>query len=147
MGDACSSARYNPEAMTAAIIQFSHSTVTDISLQGDLATVRFDPAMVVKSEDIPLVDASTLWTQAGGITIQEAETEGQIPELPVVLTGGSLEARGYKTVDMIQMPLEDVQGYVELVLEFPQGGTFSVKGTVVSLAMDDVPKYVRHLED
>ncbi len=64
--------------MAGTILQLQGSAVASIVNSPDgWIGVRFDPAMIVKSEGIPQVDASTLWTQAGELVIGEAEIDGE----------------------------------------------------------------------
>lgn len=107
--------------------------------------VRFSPAWVVQSEGIPGVDSSTLWTQSVELVIEACEMEGATPELPARLTGGSVEAGGYRHIDMLPVPLES-EGYLALSLIFSSGETVALRGAGGRLALEGHPKYVRHLE-
>jgi hypothetical protein len=132
--------------MATTIIQLPGSTVSTLSHEGEHAAVRLDPAQIVKSQGIAGVDASTLWTQAGLLRIEEAEREGEPPPLPAVLVGGSLEAGGYRYVDMVPVPLPG-PGYAQLRLVFAGGAVVTLTGTGAALQMEGTPRYVRHLQD
>jgi len=109
--------------------------------------VRFAPAMIVKSQGIPLVDASTLWIQSGALVIEDAQIEGDLPVFPAVVKTGSMEAGGIKYVGSSQLPL-DTQGYAQLTLSF--GGEehpVVITGGGARLDMEDIPKYVEHIAE
>jgi hypothetical protein len=132
--------------MTGTVLHFPESRIEAIRAEGGEALrVRFEPARVVKSEGIPLADASTLWTQSGDLVVDEAELEGAAPALPASLRGGSLEAGGLKTIDMARLPL-DASGYVEVRLVFEDGAEVTLRGSGVRLEMEATPRYLRHLE-
>jgi hypothetical protein len=134
--------------MSGTILQLHDSTLVSVSLNADdEARVRFDPGMVVKSQGIPRVDASTLWRQSGELVIPEAEIEGEPPELPVTVRDGSMETGGLKYMDMVPVPLDDV-GYAELRLSFADGAPeLVIRGAGARLEMEDIPKYIKHIEE
>ena len=133
--------------MAGTILQLHGSTAVSIVTRSDGGiTVRFEPAMIVKSEGIPQVDASTLWTQSGELVIGEAEIEGSCPPLPARLSGGSMEAAGLKYVGMCPVPLESL-GYAQLKLTFEGDAEVAVTGGSASLKMEHTPKYVKHIEE
>ena len=133
--------------MAGTILQLQGSAVASIVTSPDgWIGVRFDPAMIVKSEGIPQVDASTLWTQAGELVIGEAEIDGEPSELPAQLEGGSMEAAGLKYVGMSPVPLDSL-GYAQLRLEFKGGAQMAVTGANARLEMEGTPKYVKHIEE
>ncbi len=133
--------------MAGTILLLKGSTVASIVTNPDGGvSVRFGPAMIVKSEGIPQVDASTLWTQPGALVIGEAEIEGELPELPARLDGGSMEAAGLKYVGMSSVPLDSL-GYAQLKLDFERGAHMVVTGVNARLEMEGTPKYVKHIEE
>ncbi len=108
--------------------------------------MRFASAMIVKSEGIPRVDASTLWTQSGELVIGEGQIEGCVPAFPALLSDGSMEATGLKYVGVIPVPLDNL-GYAQLKLVFADGAEVIVTGVNGKLGMEDTPKYVKHMEE
>ena len=133
--------------MAGTIIQLQGSMVTSITTNRDGAvSVQFGPAMIVKSEGIPQVDASTLWTQSGELVIVEANIEGECFALPARLSGGSVEAGGLKYVGMLPVPLES-PGYAQLKLVFDGGSEVTITGAGARLEMASLPKYVKHIEE
>lgn len=133
--------------MTGSVLQFPDSTVESITSRADgSVAVRFNRAFLVKSEGIPYADASTLWTQAGELVVEDAELRGEAPQLPARLTGGSIEFNGYKFLDMVQIPLA-AEGYAELTIRFDgQAEALVVSGSGARLLLDDIAKYVKHMD-
>lgn len=133
--------------MAGTILQLQGTTAASIATNPDGGiSVRFGPAMIVKSEGIPQVDASTLWTQSGELVIGEAQIEGSCPTLPALLSGGSMEAAGLKYVGMSPVPLDSL-GYAQLKLAFEGGAEVAITGVGARLRMEDTPKYVKHIEE
>ena len=134
--------------MTGTIVQLHDSTIVSIAIDAEEeARVRFSPAMIVKSQGIPRVDASTLWRQSGELVIGEAECEGDLPDFPARVLSGSIEAGGLKYVDMIPVPI-DVAGYAQLRLSFAEGSSdLVITGISARLEMEDIPKYLEHIAE
>lgn len=134
--------------MSGSIVQLHDSTVDSIG-QGDGGSieVRFSIAFVVKSEGIPVADPSTLWTQAATLFIEDAEIDGEPPDLPGALTGGSIETGGFKYMDMLPIPL-DTYGYTRLSLSV-QGSDreLAINGAGARLDLIGHARYVRHMEE
>ena len=133
--------------MTGTVLYFPESIIESLVEGGD-ATVRarFGPARLVKSQGIPLADASTLWAQHGTLVVHEAEIEGALPETPATVASGSLEVGGQKYIDMGPVPM-DTHGYLEVRLVFAAGGEVTVTGSGGRLEMEGTPRYLRHLEE
>jgi len=132
---------------SGTILQLHDSTVEAITADGERVQVRFAPAMIVKSQGIPLVDASTLWIQSGELVIEEAQIEGDLPAFPAAVKTGSMEAGGIKYMGSAPVPL-DTLGYAQLTLSF--GGKENpvvITGGGARLDMEDIPKYVEHIAD
>ena len=132
--------------MAGTVLQLQGSSLNAIETHGDGGVrVRFAPAMIVKSEGIPRVDASTLWTQSGELVIGEGEIEGRVPVLPALLSDGSMEAAGLKYIGVVPVPL-DTLGYAQLKLIFEDGTEVAVTGINAKLGMEGTPKYVKHMD-
>ena len=133
--------------MAGTVLQLQSSSVAAIEAHRDGGiSVRFAPAMIVKSEGIPRVDASTLWTQSGELVIGEGRIEGRVPAFPARLSDGSMEATGLKFMGVIPVPLDNL-GYAQLKLIFEDGAEVTVTGVNGKLGMEDTPKYVKHLDE
>ena len=133
--------------MAGTVLQLHGSSVTAIATRGaGEVSVRFAPAMIVKSEGIPRVDASTLWIQSGELVIGEGQIEGTLPALPALLSDGSMESAGLKYIGVIPVPLDSL-GYAELKLVFEGGAAVTVAGANAKLGMEDTPKYVEHIAE
>ena len=133
--------------MVGTVLQLHGSSVAAIATGDDgEVSVRFAPAMIVKSEGIPRVDASTLWTQSGELVIGEGQLEGTLPALPALLSDGSMEAAGLKYIGVIPIPLGSL-GHAELKLTFEDGAELTVTGADAKLGMEDTPRYVKHIAE
>lgn len=132
--------------MSGSVVHIPGTRVAAVEhADGDRIRVVFAPARVVKSEGIPLADASTLWVQGGALEVADAEMQGRAPVLPADVEGGSIETAGIKYVDALPLPLNN-PGFAELRLRFGDGRELVVVGTGVTMEMDGNPKYVRHLD-
>ncbi|MDZ7750476.1 MAG: hypothetical protein U5S82_02185 [Gammaproteobacteria bacterium] len=131
--------------MSAAIIHLPRTRIADLerTAEGALHLILF-PAMVVKSEGIPLTDASTLWTQKGELVLHGVETD-QLLAVPLEIAGGSVEADGVRYMDMLPLPFRPA-GVVELRLTFAGAAEFVCSAEWATLEMEGNAKYVRHLE-
>ncbi len=131
----------------STILQLNESTIESISRgPGDVVLVRFAPAILIKSQGIPGVDASTRWIQGGELRITEAELDGEPGTLPAVPASGSMECGGYKYVDMMPVPLAG-SGFAQLKLSFTAGaGPVLVTGEDAVLSMAGDPRYVEHIK-
>lgn len=131
--------------MGSSVIQLPGSELEAVETEEQAVNVRFAPALVVKSEGVPGVDASTLWTQSAVIAFQEGEIEGELPSLPVKLAGGKITVNRLSYVDMIPTPL-DSAGFVRLVLTFVEAPQeVAVVGISACLRLLGHGKYVEHL--
>jgi hypothetical protein len=102
--------------------------------------------LVVKSQGIAGVDSSTLWEQPAELTIREAEVTGLATALPSVAAGGSIEAGGFKYLDMIPLPMDEVPGFAELRLRFGDGEAV-VSGQSARVVLAGQARYVEHIRE
>ncbi len=133
--------------MAHAIIRLNGSGIESVQVdKDDTAHVRFAPALIVKSQGIAGVDPSTLWEQQAELTIREAEVTGLAAALPSVAAGGSIEAGGFKYLDMVPLPMDEAPGFAELRLRFAQGEVV-VTGQSARIVMEGQARYVEHIRE
>lgn len=131
--------------MSRSVLQLRDSEVDALENVGSAVRIRFSPALVLKSEGVPGVDASTLWHQSALLTIKEGEIEGQRVSLPRRLAGGRITVNRLSYVDLLPIPLGST-GFVQLVLTFdaPQQHVI-IAGTSANLDLLGHGKYIEHL--
>jgi hypothetical protein len=133
--------------MAHTIIRLNGSGIESVQVdRDDTAHVRFAPALIVKSQGIAGVDPSTLWEQRAELTIREAEVTGAAPALPLVAASGSMEAGGFKYLDMVPLPMDDVPGFAELRVRFAEGEVV-VTGQSARVALEGQARYVEHIRE
>lgn len=133
--------------MAHAIISLTESTVASVYTDADdVAHVRFAPAILVRSQGIAGVDASTRWAQEGALTIREAQVSSPLPGLPALTTGGSMECGGLKYLDMVPLPLADLPGFAELHLRLAEGEVV-VTGQDPGFLAEGDARYLGHIRE
>lgn len=133
--------------MAHTIIRLNGCGVESIRVdRDDTARVRFAPALIVKSQGIAGIDSSTLWEQAAELTIREAEVAGLATALPAVAAGGSMEAGGFKYLDMVPLPMDDAPGFAELRVRLGDGEVV-VTGQSARVVLEGQPRYVEHIRE
>jgi hypothetical protein len=131
--------------MGGSVIKLQGSQLEALDIDGETVNVRFAPALVIKSEGVPGVDASTLWTQAAALVFKDAEIEGDSPPFPATLSGGKITVNRLSYVDMIPIPL-DSAGLIRLRLTLVEAQReIVIVGNSVSLQLSGHGKYVEHL--
>jgi hypothetical protein len=131
--------------MGGSVIQLQSSQIEAVATDELAISARFAPAMLVKSEGVPGVDASTLWRQAAVLSFQNGEIEGELPSFPARLAGGKLTVNRVSYVDMIPIPL-DSAGFIQLVLNFVEAqGELAIIGTGATLELVGPGQYIQHL--
>jgi len=129
------------------IINLDGSTVESVRLDGDdSAHVHFAPAVIIKSQGIAGVDASTRWAQIAVLTIREAQVTGEVSLLPAIAAGGSMECGGFKYLDMIPLPIGEVPGFAELRVRLA-GGNLVVTGEDPRVALEGQAHYLEHVKE
>ena len=133
--------------MAHTIINLDGSTVESVRLDGDdSAHVHFAPAVIIKSQGIAGVDASTRWAQIAVLTIREAQVTGEVSLLPATAAGGSMECGGFKYLDMIPLPIGQVPGFAELRVRLA-GGNLVVTGEDPRVALEGQARYLEHVKE
>jgi len=129
------------------IINLDGSAVESVRLDSeDSAHVRFAPAVIIKSQGIAGVDASTRWAQIAVLTIREAQVTGEVSLLPAIAAGGSMECGGFKYLDMIPLPIGEVPGFAELRVRLA-GGNLVVTGEDPRVALEGQARYLEHVKE
>jgi len=79
------------------------------------------------------------------MVFEEAEVQGELPEMPAVCDGGDVGENIYTYRDMIPLPLES-RGRAHCNLKF-QGTDkkLVVEAEAVKLVMEDRPHYIEHI--
>lgn len=132
--------------MAGSILQIPDSTLTSIETHADDSlTLRLEPAMRIKSEGVPGVDASTLWRQSVNLRITEAEMDGEALAAASAITSGEITVNGLTYEGIIPLPL-NAPGYVELALTAESGQCWTIRGERIDVELLGVEKYIRHLD-
>lgn len=129
--------------MDSINIDLPGSKISQIKVEGDTVSVRFEPAYLIK-----IMTGSkerTRWWQNGELVFEGAEIEGGVPELPAECAGGDVGENVYTYRDMIPIPLESRgRAHCDLKLKDTDSG-IQIQAEAVSLKMEDVPKYIEHI--
>ena len=129
--------------MDSSSIELPGCKIASVSVDGDTVRVRFEPAYIIKTMTGSV--EHTRWWQNGELVFGGAELEGELPELPAECAGGDVGENIYTYRDMIPLPLESAgQAHCELKLVDAER-TIRVRGSSVSLKMEEVPKYIEHI--
>jgi len=124
-------------------IELKGSEIAAIDCREGLLTIEFSRAYLIKT--MTGSNERTRWWQAGSLMIDGAVLEGDIPNCPLVCSGGDIEENIYTYRDMIPIPL-DSRGHVRCELGFSgRESRLVATGTAVRLLMRETPKYIEHL--
>ena len=123
--------------MGGSIVQLSESVVSAWEREAQRLRLRLAPAVVIRSEGVPGVDASTRWAQDVELVLGECAVEGEPPPVPF-----ALNAMTY--VDMVPVPLDSV-GRIRLNLEPTAGPGLVLTAASVTLTLHGHGRYVAHL--
>lgn len=129
--------------MDSSSIELSGSTIESIRVEGDTVTVRFSPALIIKT--ISGSAERTRWRQSGELVFTDAVLEETPPDTPAVCAGGDVGQSVFTYRDMIPLPFEG-RGRANCNLRF--NGTdlhLKVVGEAVILNMEDRPYYIEHI--
>ncbi len=129
--------------MDSTSIELAGSEVATIHFEVDVLRVNFSRAYII--ETMTGSEERTRWWQAGDLVLEGVELEGEVPQGPLVCTGGDVVENIYTYRDMIPIPL-DSQGHTRCDLGFVgTGKRLRASGRRVRLEMKDVPKYLEHI--
>lgn len=129
--------------MDSSSIELSGSTIESIRVEGGTVTVRFSPALIIKTLSGSV--ERTRWRQSGELVFTDATLEEAPAETPAVCAGGDVGQSVYTYRDMIPLPFEG-RGRANCDLRFE--GTerhLKVVGEAVKLNMEDRPYYIEHI--
>lgn len=127
--------------MPNSAIELHDSEVESILLEGNDVRIAFVKVYIHKSEGRPGVDPGTGWVQKAELLLGDASIEGEAPDLPRWLGGGSLAVDEVVYSNVIPVPLDE-SGKIALVLEFVSGDQIEVRSKRISLTMIGEPRYV-----
>ncbi len=110
---------------------------------GDQVILEFSKAILVKTMD-GAVD-KTQWRQAGNVTVENAEIEGELSATACVVETADLIDNSYIYRDMVQLPFR-TKGSVGFEVKFKgSNATLVVMGEQIELTLYDIPKYIKHI--
>jgi hypothetical protein len=129
-------------------IEIHDSAVDQITLEANVAVLRFAEVYIHSSQGRPAIDAGTGWTQEAVIRVANAHIEGEFSQesrdayggYAHHLSGGSLRINGSVSDNLIHLPL-DAQGDIELTLEC-WGDVVRVHGSSVTAELIGTAEYV-----
>ncbi|MCB1733588.1 MAG: hypothetical protein H6981_01800 [Gammaproteobacteria bacterium] len=131
--------------MSGRYIELPHAEVTSVEDQFGTVRLRLGDLTLLKSEGIPGVNESTRWRNAATIEFEEAEVEGELPELPARIATGDITLNGMTYRDMIALPL-DQTGYASIELKLETGRQLTITGNDhIRLTLDGPGKYLEHV--
>lgn len=131
--------------MDSTSVDLVGSKISDVSVEGDIIKVRFEPAYLVKTMTGSV--ERTRWWQNGNLVFKGAElVEDQpLPNLPAECAGGDVGENIYTYRDMVPVPLAS-QGHVHCRLKVDgQDAIIAIDGESIALEMEAVAKYIEHL--
>jgi len=129
--------------MDSSSIELCGSEIGAISLQGGDLRVHFTRAYIVKT--MTGSREQTRWWQAGDLVMEVATAHSDLPEGPLVCTGGDIDDNVFTYRDMIPIPLNS-RGRARCDLRFRDTDAhLVVSAETLRLEMADVPKYIEHV--
>lgn len=129
--------------MDSSSIELPGCRIASVTVDGGTVRVRFEPAYIIKTMTGSV--ERTRWWQNGELVFEGAELEGELPALPAECSGGDVGENIYTYRDMIPLPLESAgQAHCDLKLA-DSDLNIRVRGTALSLKMEEVPKYIEHI--
>jgi len=124
-------------------IELPGSLIKGVVQEGNTVRVQFEPAYLIKT--MTGSKERTSWHQNGDLVFQDAEIEGDLPDLPAECTGGDVGENVYTYRDMLPVPL-DSRGRASCVLKvLGSPAVINVTGTAIKLEMYLAPKYIEHI--
>jgi hypothetical protein len=130
--------------MDSTSIQLDGSVIDGVKVEDGLLSIHFSRAIIIKT--MTGSAERTLWWQAGDLSIEDPEIDGNVPTGPATCIGGDIDDNIYTYRDMIPLPLES-RGVIRCDLRFHDAPALIAKGRAIRLKMLDTPKYQHHLRD
>ena len=131
--------------MDSTSIDLVGSTISEIKVNQDQVSVRFEPAYLIKTMTGSV--ERTRWWQNGELVFAGAtlEESGDSPGLPAECAGGDVGENVFTYRDMIPVPLEsNGRAHCELRLA-DVDQVIRIQATGVKLVLEDVAKYIEHI--
>jgi hypothetical protein len=122
-------------------IELHDSVLASVDQMDGRIEIAFVPAYIHKSIGVCGVDPGTVWVQNILITLEGGSLEGQLPELPSILSGGALIIDQHISENMLALPL-DQSGGITLRLDIMWGGQILVQGGRLLALPQGEPIYV-----
>ncbi len=110
-----------------------------------MATIRFAPAYLHKSDGRPGIDPGTGWTQDAVLILDGGTVLGTVPFLPCDVSDGAIVVGGRGHPNTIPLPLE-TSAAVEVKLLFTSGDEVVIRGHGAQLELLGQPNYVEDFE-
>lgn len=126
-------------------VELHDSTLGKIEFEGSELKLQLTPAYIHKSTGEPRVAPGTGWIQDVVLVFRDGELEGETPQLPCKLNGGSFSAGMNLWSNGIPLPLE-YTGNVKLELEVMWGGHLTVTGKQIKATSIGEPQYVEEFD-
>ncbi|MEG3592090.1 MAG: hypothetical protein VX354_02135 [Pseudomonadota bacterium] len=131
--------------MSQQVLLLSELLIKEVLVDSDNIVFVFDKAYIEKSMDNAV--NKTLWMQAGCIKIENPSFDGDLPTTPFSIEHADILDNIYILKDMVPLPL-DSQGEVAFEVQIAGLSKKNVfKGTRIVLILDDLPKYIKHIEE
>jgi hypothetical protein len=131
------------ETVETSSIELSGAEIDRIELADGRLRLHFPCVHIVKT--MTGSAERTRWWQAGELIVDGAQPLAPLPLAPVLCAGGDIDENVYTYRDMIPLPLH---GRGRVGCDLKLAGTearISVRGEVLRLEMEGVPKYIEHL--
>jgi hypothetical protein len=122
-------------------IELHDSVLAYVAKKSGPVEIGLMPAYVHSSTGVPGVDSGTGWVQNITVVVEAGTIEGQLPEMPCDLSGGTLAVAERVSNNVLALPL-DLSGSIELKLEVMWGGQILVRGTRILTILKGEPEYV-----
>lgn len=129
------------ETLLNSAIEMHDSELAAVERDGPRLKIHLTPAYIHKSPGRPAIDPGSGWTQNLTLQIEEGTVEGTIPEMPCVLSDGTLTIGEIQWNNCIPLPVQGV-GNVELILKIMWGGEVSFTGKRIFSVLVGEPRYV-----
>jgi hypothetical protein len=130
--------------MSQQLLLLTAMPIKEIFFDSENIVFVFDQAYIEKSMDNAV--NKTLWRQSGSIKIENPSFDGDLPTTPFLIEHADILDNIYILKDMVPIPL-DSQGEVAFEVHIAGLSKKSVfRGTRIVLILDDLPKYIKHIE-
>ena|SRR5271155_5085474 len=122
-------------------VELHDSVLAYVDKKNGPVEIGLVPAYVHASAGVPGVDSGTGWVQNITVVVEDGSIEGQLPEMPCDLSGGTLAIAEHVSNNVLALPF-DLSGRIELKLEVMWGDQILVRGTRILTILRGEPEYV-----